>query len=190
MTISDDKKAGMFRMLSLKSMYETGVEFGLDKHYRSVSGVKSAVRKIYNEVRQDPQKYFLQQDTVDLVVAVVDTRKNLIPQNPTLKEQADAIDNVDIKTLIMEGRRKAFKLLSAKMDRLMRSKKSIDEANLASMGTVFGILFDKGQIIQGEATENVAIMGKIKTDMTPEEALDTVLKMRESNLADKDRKKK
>ena len=58
------------------------------------------------------------------------------------------------------------------------------------LATTVGILFDKGQIIQGEATENVAVLAKIKSDMSPEEMMDAVLKMREIHQVDKDRTKK
>jgi hypothetical protein len=70
------------------------------------------------------------------------------------------------------------------MDMINSNKKMLEKENLVSLAKVFGIFFDKSQILQGQATENIAIKAKISKDMSPEESLEELLKMRESRQAD------
>ncbi|HRF71120.1 MAG TPA: hypothetical protein PKV66_06795, partial [Candidatus Pelethenecus sp.] len=92
--------------------------------------------------------------------------------------------------LLLSGRKKAFQLLNLKMDRVMRNNKSIDEIGITALAQTFGILFDKTQIVSGEATENIAVLAKIDKNMSSEDALASILKMREANNIDKDRTNK
>ena len=69
--MTDNIKAGMFKYLVNHSFYDTGIHFELDKHYKSVPGLKNKVYKVYQEVQQDPERFLVQQETVDLVVNAV-----------------------------------------------------------------------------------------------------------------------
>ena len=71
---------------------------------------------------------------------------------------------------------------------LNKSRKALNQQSLPALTTAFAILFDKSQIIKGEATEHVAVMGKIDSDIKPEQAIDMVLKMREIDQASKAKK--
>lgn len=188
-SLTNEKKGFIFKMLAHKPFYETGIEFGFDKHYRDANSIKGAMYRIYTQVRAEPSKYGVSQETVDLVVDIV-SKRSTANYLPTLREQNDAKENIDIKELVLSGRQKAMILVHRKLEMIGKSKKKLNETNLGTLATVAAILFDKGQIIKGEATENVAVLGKIDTNMSPDQALDMVLKMRELNQAEKERIKK
>jgi hypothetical protein len=184
--IAEDKKGLVFKMLAEKPMYDVGLEFGLDKQFKTVSGLRGFVHRIYNEVRQDPEKFGVAPETATQVVTIVQSRSPIGKgDQKSLHEKQKEEDSKDIRDYVLEGRKKAYKLLSLKMDDLMSSKKKISESNLATLAQTFGILFDKGQIVKGEATEHVALMAKITKDITPEEAMNLILKTREGNIEEK-----
>lgn len=79
----------------------------------------------------------------------------------------------------MGGRDTIARIIYKKLAYIEQHPKMIKELPLIQLGTMFGILFDKSQIIQGQATEHVALLSKIDKDIKPEQALDMVLKMRE-----------
>jgi hypothetical protein len=189
MKLSDEKKGLLFKMLGIKSLYETGIEFGFDKHYKDVRAVNNAVYKVYQQVRVEPEKFGISQDVVEMIVTNVSNR-NLGKREGVLKEKNEAIEKQDIKELTLSGRKAAMQLLQAKMDRIAKSKKKLDETPITSLAQVFGILFDKSQIIQGQATENVAVLAKIDKNISPEQAIAAVLKMREINNEEKEKAKK
>ena len=178
--LDEVKKAAVFKMLAYKPLYETGIEFGLDKHYKDVKGVKNAVYRIYNEVRQNPEVFTIEPQTVELVVTAVSER-SVSRVQPSLRETNETINKDDIKSLVVGGRNKALKLVHSKMDRIGKSRKKLDAVSVGELAKVAGILFDKAQIIQGEATEHVAVLAKIDKNLLPEDALSLVLKMRETN---------
>lgn len=186
--ISVDKYQPIFKMLEFKTLYETGIEFGFDKKYKDSRAVKNAVYNIYKKVLVDPAKYAVQPETVERVKATI-TARAVVTVKPrvTLRERMDEEKNPDFKDLILSGRKKAFQLLNMKMDRISESKKGLDDVNITALAQTFGILFDKSQIISGEATENIAVLAKVDGKMSSEDALAAILKMRELNNVEKDR---
>src|SRR3990167_5942741 len=70
-----------------------------------------------------------------------------------------------------------------RIDDALASKKARQKIGIGELAKVYGITFDKRQLIEGKATEHVALMAKISEDMTPASAIETVLKMREYNAA-------
>lgn len=186
MKLTDEKKGLLFKTLGSKSLYETGVEYGFDKHYKDVRAVNNAVYKIYQQVKIEPEKFGISNDILEMVVSNVSNR-NLGKRDGVLKEKQEVLDKQDIKELTISGRKKAMEILHAKMDRISKSKKKLDETPITSLAQVFGILFDKSQIIQGQATENVAVLAKIDKNISPEEAIAAVLKMREINNVEKEK---
>ena len=193
MKLTDAKKGQVVRALIDKNMYEVGLEFELDKYYKDSRAVKNAVYRTYQAAVKDPARYGL---TIEEAANVQDKMQNRLPVNireaqpTTLREKLDDDKNKDFKELAIEGRNKAYQILLRKLDMVGRNKRNLSEVNLSTLATTFGILFDKVQITKGEATENVAIMGKVDTNMSAEEALGMVLKMREINQIDKESKKK
>ena len=185
--LDENKKAYAFKELATRTFYDVGIELGLDKHYTKPTTIKAVIYKAYKEVRQNPEKFLISPDTVGLVVKAVESRTIAPKKAPTLAEQKEskALAESDIKTLIMSNRDTANKLIHKKLEQLDKSKKALKNESLVSLGKIFGILFDKGQIIQGQATEHVALMGKIDNNLSPSEAIDLVLKMREITTNDK-----
>lgn len=185
MTISDDKKAAIFRALAGKTLYDVGIEFGVDKHYKDAVAVRNKVYQIYNAVKNDPEKYSVHPETVELVTSVVSGRKVAPRNESTLSDKQSALQTKDIKELTLGGRDSAIRLIHSKLGWLETHPKALMEEKLSDLGKIFGILFDKSQIIQGQATEHVAVMGKIDTNMTPEQALDAIVRSREVIQQDK-----
>lgn len=191
--LSDVQKYLLVKMLAEKSAYEVGIEFGFDKRYKTVESIRSAVHGIYRQVENNPDRFGASVEVLQKVQEAKEKRlkeSQMKPAGVTLREKQEALENIDIKELTLSNRQKAGKLLSRKLDRIGSSAKRLDEVNISSLAQVFGIIFDKAQIISGEATENIAVMAKIDENLNPQQALDMVLKMREHNLEDKDRKKK
>jgi hypothetical protein len=197
MDLTDEKKGIMFRMLAKKPLYEAGLEFGLDKHYAKAEAVKAKMHRIYQEVQKDPDRYGISQEVVDTIVGIVSNR-SITVTNPsksgfssgamTLREKNELAENIEISDVVLSARDKTFKLLHKKLDQVGKNKKSLEAVSFSQLTTAAAILFDKGQIIQGQATENVAIMAKIDSNMSPEDALSAVLRMREANIIAKEAK--
>lgn len=187
MKVLENKYHDIFKTLSTKTLYETGIAFGLDKHYKDSRAVTNAVYNIYRKVIAHPERYAVQPETVLIVKGVVSERAVSKTTTSTLREKLDSEENPDFKELVLSGRKKAFKLLNMKMDRVMKSGKAIDEVGITALAQTFGILFDKAQIVSGEATENIAVLAKIDKNMSSEDALAAILKMREVNNVEKDR---
>ena len=125
--LSDEKKGYIFTMCGEKTLADVGFEFGLDKKYKTVATMKSAVAKIYNQVKNDPDRFFIAPETYNRVLDAVDERKTvgLTPfqsSNPeevveepmTIREKREIINPEDIKGLILGGRNKAAKLIYEK----------------------------------------------------------------------------
>lgn len=188
--LSNKKKGEIVRSLLTQTTYQAGLQFGIDKMYADSIGVKNAVYRYYQAALVDPSKFGISEEEMDRIKTAVAARLPEATRGTlSLREKLDAEANKDIKELVMEGRKKAYLLLMRKLDRIGRSSKALDDVQLSSLVTSFGVLFDKAQIVQGQATENVAVLAKIKTDMKPEEALAAVLGMRQANIEEKEAKK-
>lgn len=182
MIITDEQKAGMFRLLATKTFYDVGVEFGFDKHYKTPTAVKGAVYRAYQEVKASPEKFSVHPDTASLVVAAVSNRSIAIPTKKTIAEQNE--DTRGIEELLLSNRDLANRLVHKKLVALDASKKALRNESVVSLGKIFGILFDKSQIIRGQATEHVSHLSKIDVSgLTPEATINLVLAMRESQMA-------
>ena len=185
MKLSDDKKAAVFRALAGGTLFDVGVDFGFDKHYKDARAVRNAVSRVYRQVLNDPEKYSVHPETIELVQGVVSSRKVAIRPETSMAEKVEGIKDQDIKGLTMGSRDSAGRLIASKLAYLESHPKALANESLVNLGKIFGILFDKSQIIQGQATEHVALMAKIDTNMTPEESLAAVLRTREVVAEDK-----
>lgn len=185
MKLSDDKKAAIFKKLASGTLYDVGLEFGFDKHYKDATAVRNRVYAIYRDVANNPEKYAVQPETVELVVDAVSNRKVAARTEVVHAEKVNPIAASDVKSLTLSGRDAAGRLIAKKLAYLEAHPKELKSESLVNLGKIFGILFDKAQIIQGQATEHVAHMGRIDTNLTPEQALEAVLRSRESIMADK-----
>jgi hypothetical protein len=191
--LAPEKKALLFKQLATKTAYEVGIEFGFDKTRKTAGSVASAVHKIYNEVKNNPEKFALSQDAVDVVTIAVSSRSAIGRSgkaHTTLREKIDANKSKTIEELALDNRSKAWQLLSLRLDDALSSRRKREKISLGEIAKVAGITFDKGQLIEGKATEHVATMAKIEGDINPGQAIDLILKMREYNNAVQEKDKK
>lgn len=184
MRITDNQKVEIFKALASKPLYEVGLDFGLNEYYKKPASVKNAVYRIYKEVKMQPEKFNISSETVEVITGVVGNRivASKEPVHP------DSPEDFDFTTITTKTRDKALGILGKKLDRINASRSKIDKVSVGELAKVFGILFDKGQIIQGQATENIAMLSvHIKDDLSPDDAIGMVLKMREINNVKKEK---
>ena len=62
----------------------------------------------------------------------------------------------------------------------MKDDDALMKMSMKDLATAFGILFDKAQLAQGLSTENIAIHTKIDVNLSSEEALDELTRLREA----------
>jgi hypothetical protein len=168
MTLTPEKKAAIATMLLKKSAYDVGIEFELDKYYKNSATMISTVSR----------------DLMVQVELAVKARTYKIEgqgERVTLRQLADEKKNKPIAEIALDNRSKASALLNIKLDDLLYNKKARAKVSIGEMAKVYGITFDKGQIVEGKATDHVAMMAKVEGNMSPSEAIDIVLKMREYN---------
>jgi len=185
--MDDIKKKVIFKDLTLYSRFQTGVNAGLDKVYKNKNSVVSAVQRIYEEVRKNPEKFAVSEDLVDAVKRAMRER-NIFKQTvvggqaPTdIQLIEPKLDEMEVKQLVERGSQKAWVALNKKLDATLKSKKQLYNTPVSSLATVAGIAFDKRQITRGEATEHISLRAKISENLTPTQKLEMVLSMREKN---------
>lgn len=98
---------------------------------------------------------------------------------PLTKQEIRKIDNAALVELSTDTRNAMMQVLEAKVFQLYNDPEQLAKVNLATLATAFGILFDKTQLMNGLATENIAIQAKIDINMSSDKALEELNKMRE-----------
>ena len=184
MTLDVNKKAAIFKAMAEKSAYDVGIDFGLDKHYKNAQTVSAAVIRIFHEVKHNPEKFSLSTDAINIVADAVANRSIAVRggQNRiTLRQQMDLQKNRPLEDIVKDNSQKSAVLLSLRIDDALASKKARQKISIGELAKVYGITFDKRQLVEGKATDHVALMAKVSEEMTPDMAIDTVLKMREYN---------
>ncbi len=167
----------MFLQLKEKTLIEVAYEFGLDRFLASASGMKTYVSKAYNLVLQNPVKYGVMEKEAGLIQGIVSAR-SLKFGHTTLKEKEEA-QKFNLGDFVQGTRDLSIKLLRKRLEYLERHPKEAATEKLRDLAWVAGLLFDKGQIIMGQATEHVAVMSRIDEKLTPEKALEAVLALRD-----------
>lgn len=178
---TDAQKVGIFKNLASDSLYVTGMKFQFDKYYSSKASISTAVSKIYNEVKNEPEKFGILPETVEVIETAVNSRVHT-NKRPVLREQQEVFAKDDIKGKTLSARDRSLKLINDKLLYLEEHPKALKNESLITLSKVYGTLFDKSQILSGEATEHIAHMAKIESNMDPDEAMNLILKMRESNM--------
>jgi len=79
--LSTEKKTGLFMMLASKTIYDVGIQYGFDKHYKDAKAIKGAVYRNYAEVKNNPDKYGISKDTYDLVLDAMASRAVASPKS-------------------------------------------------------------------------------------------------------------
>lgn len=186
-SLTKTEKKQFYKLMITHSFAEAAAEIGLDQSY-APSSLRSVGYQIYKAL--DPEELGFAKDTVELVQNAVNERKinhgkRTVLEKPDEPEPTELIDYKDTKAVAMGGRNKAAMLLHKKMDMINKSKKALEKENIATLAKVYGIMFDKAQIVQGQATENIAVMAKIDDGLSADETLDMILNMREQEVAEK-----
>ena len=168
-------------MLATKSLYETGLEYGFDKYYKDPKAIKGAVYRIYADLKNNPEERGINKEVYDLVVSAVSNR--------SISKSADILslkeNEVDIKKLILSNRDKLANLLSKKLDDIGSSKKKLAAVSLPQISIALCQIFDKGQIVQGQATEHIAHLSKLEEGLSAKDLLTAVLSQRENIIIKK-----
>lgn len=99
------------------------------------------------------------------------------------------IKETELKDMVIQARSKSLQLLHRKLDELWEDPEQFKKLRIVELTTAFGTIFDKTQIIMGQATENIAVMAKIDKNMNAEDALSAILSMREVNQVEKEKRK-
>lgn len=100
----------------------------------------------------------------------------LVPQT---KQDIRKIDTKELIEMSKDTRNLAIQTLEKKLVQLYLDPEQLEKTSIVHLATVFGILFDKGQLMQGLSTENIAITARIDVNMNSDDALKELNKMRE-----------
>lgn len=95
------------------------------------------------------------------------------------KEEVMVMSNQELMELSKDSRNLAMRVINKKLVALDTDPEQLAKINIATLATAFGILFDKHQLMNGLATENVAIHQKIDINMSSDKAMEELNKMRE-----------
>jgi hypothetical protein len=189
--ISKEKQAAAFRMLREKTTFNAAIECGFEKYFDNKRQILNYMYKLFLRVKNNPEEYSIHPKTVEEVIVAMDSRnlgkvKNGTVKFDALQKKLSDVKDHDMKEVISIGRNKSAVLLDKKMNMLLRSKKALEKESIVSLAKVFSTYFDKGQIMSGQATENIAVLAKnVPDDITPEQAMAELIKRREKELEDK-----
>lgn len=181
--ITDEQKKTFYLSLARLNLVDAAKGIGLGERYTTDNSIRAISFRLLKSI--DPRLLGLSEDTITIVKDALEGRRAKAHTEITDGAQPELLDPEDSKMLVIGGKNKAAMLLHKKFDRLMKNKKMLDEVSLSQLATTFGIMFDKSQILRGEATENIAVMANVKSNMTPEESLEVLLKMREIQQEEK-----
>lgn len=189
MKLTDTQKRGVFKALASKSQYAVGLEFGFDKHYKDNIAINNAVNKIYRQVKENPERYAVSQELLDMVEQGMTSRRTLgtagrseIVENAASK----SLESLSTKELVVGAKGKIWVLLHKKLDQMGKSRRDFNKESLMSLAKVAGIVFDKAQIASGEATEHIAIRAKIDPEMPVEDMLSRMIHIKRAGEDDGD----
>lgn len=99
-------------------------------------------------------------------------------------QEVRVMSNKELMDLSRDSRNLAMGVLNKKLVSLDNNPEELAKINIATLATAFGILFDKHQLMNGLSTENIAIHKKIDVNMTSDEAVKELNKMREKYAGD------
>lgn len=201
--LSNEEKRQFFLDNAETDFYTLGKKYRLDFETEARNTIITRASRIFNEVKKNPDNYGLAPDEVARVLSVrayrlgpafgakhqanLQVGTHILPTSEKGTVDLD-LKKIAFKDMVLHARTKALNLLHKKLDRIAEDD-NIDAVRIVELTTAFGTIFDKTQIVTGEATENVAILAKIDKDMSPDDALLAVLAMREANQVEKEKAK-
>lgn len=181
MTFGQEKEVEIFKALAHKSAREVGIEYGVDKVYKNMGNVRKFIQAIYNKVRNNAPEYGVSEEVVKMVEDGMAARKAAVVGEP--KEKAEDEAPVDFKETVQDIRNQTFGLIQKKITRVNRTPSLLDKVSFKDLGIIAGITFDKLQILKGEATENITVLAKVDSNISPEDAVKLALQTREQHVA-------
>lgn len=184
MELTLEREAEIVKALAYKSSYEVGLQFEFDKHYKDSKAIRNSVMNIYRKVKKSPEKYNVSTEVLSVIADAMGHR-NVLGAKREVAVAEKEIEGGSIRDLVMGVRDKSWRLIDRKLQRASKSNKRLDAVSFRDLGTLAGISFDKSQIINGQATEHIALKSDIPGNIDPVAALDLVLRMREANVASK-----
>jgi hypothetical protein len=95
------------------------------------------------------------------------------------KNELKILDTNEMVALAKDTRNIVLQTLNRKIAELYNDPEALSKVNLATLATTFGIMFDKGQLMDGMSTQNIAISQKIDITMTAASTIEELHKMRE-----------
>lgn len=173
------QKRSLFKALATKPQLEVGKEFGFNKQYKNESTIRMKVNQIYREVLDNPSLFAVEPEMARMVQDAMESRR-ATKKITTVDEEI----KLDEKALVVGAGKKAWILLNKKLDQLAKNKKLFEGESIMNLAKIAGIAFDKSQIVKGEATENISLRAHIDKDITPEQAVEQLLRFRENQQAE------
>ena len=178
-----EEKKKMFLDLATYSYRDLVSKYDLLKRYNDTQSAVAALIQIKRAVVTAPANYNITPEEVALVQKSLDARSKAQPLSVLVEPQeippVQELEAMEVKDLVARGTKKGFVLLNKKIDQLLKSKRYIARTPLNVIAMTVGVLFDKNQISKGEATEHILMKAKVGQDMTPEQKMDWILKLRE-----------
>jgi hypothetical protein len=180
--LTDIQKGLLFKKLAGSTLVEAGLSFGLDKYYDSKIAIKNAVQRYYGQVLTDPDKYGVSDEIAKMVQdSMYERYMNPVSNKVQVRGTGEFdLEHLDEKNLVLRGKKMSWLLLNKKLNAAAKSKKELDKVSIPALASVAGITFDKAQIVNGEATENIALRAKIDENISVDDAINEILKRRES----------
>lgn len=185
-SFTDDMCVQIFESLATRSMHETGLYLGLGPKYKNSSSMIAGISRAFGRVMANPEHFGIPVEVAHQTDKIIKSRNSIASKSlNTLKLESNLkeLDGKSFEELVMNNRVKAWTLLQLKMNDILSSKQKREKVSVGELAKVAGITFDKGQLVEGKATDHVALMAKVDTETTPEAAMQQILKMREYNIA-------
>ena len=187
-TLTTKQKTTLVKDLIKFSKYQAGIKIGLT--YKKKRSLLSTVDRILKEVRQDPKKFKISDEVLEMIGTSLKER-NVVKVSKmgqeTPESPEDGLDKLTIKQLAQVGTHQALVLINKKLKMLYKSKSKLGKESLTGLAKTMGILFDKRQISRGEATEFISMQARIENldKMSNEDKLTLLLNTRQKNLESK-----
>lgn len=106
-------------------------------------------------------------------------RRGHEPAQVSTKQELRKIDTQQMVELSKDTRNLAVQILNDKLVSMQSDPEALAKTSIKDLATVFGILVDKSQLLNGLATSNIAIHAKIDINMPSDKALEELNRMRE-----------
>lgn len=101
-----------------------------------------------------------------------------VPTVPLTSQEIKEMEAEEMITMAKQTRNLSLGVLEAALMNIMSDPEKLAKTNVATLATVFGIMYDKTQLMQGLSTQNIAINAKVDINMDSDKAIEELNKMR------------